>query len=116
MEKHPRVIPSQNVSDSIFVKANGKILNKQKQLLQISLCELHNDLVLPVCQGGFHGARNEYGRVFIGDNYPRNYIPRYAKPMGKTNKITCGCETCISSMLLQYNFNKWRLTQMEKFI
>ena len=36
-------------------------------LIQISVHELHNELFLPVSQGGFHGARNEDGRVGIGD-------------------------------------------------
>ena len=49
------------------------MLNKQDNLLQISLCELHYDLILPVSQGGFYGARYEEGRVCIGGTSLRNY-------------------------------------------
>ena len=34
--------------------------------------------------------------------------------MGKRNHITCSCETCINSLLLQSDSNKWRLTILEK--
>ena len=47
-----RVIQPPNVSDSLFVKLSGTILKKQKHLLQISVQELHNDIILPIYQGG----------------------------------------------------------------
>ena len=34
--------------------------------------------------------------------------------MSKSNKITCGCETYISAMLLRSDINKWRLSQVDK--
>ena len=34
--------------------------------------------------------------------------------MSNRNNITCGYETCISSMLLQSDLNKWRLPQLTK--
>ena len=76
----------------------------------MSVHELHNYIILPVSLCVFHGARNEYGIVFIGDAYLINYIPKHVKSIIKTNKIECGCETCISDMLLQSEFNKWELT------
>ena len=30
------------------------------------------------------------------------------------NKITCGCQTCISGILLKSDLNKWRISQVEK--
>ena len=71
--------------------------------------------MIPISQGGFHGARNEDGRVHIGDNSLGKYIPRHINPTGNRNKITCGCETFISSMLFQSDLNKWWLTQFEKY-
>ena len=32
--------------------------------------------------------------------------------MSNKNKITCVCETCISAILLQYDWNKWRLKNL----
>ena len=52
IEKHPRVIHSPNVSDSLVFKINGMHVKKQKHILQISVRELHNDMILPIFQGG----------------------------------------------------------------
>ena len=48
IEKHPYVIQSKKISDSLFVKINGTLVKKQKHMLQISVRELHNDLILPI--------------------------------------------------------------------
>ena len=34
--------------------------------------------------------------------------------MSNRNKITCGCKTFKSAMILQLEFKKWRLTQLAK--
>ena len=41
-------------------------------------------------------------------------MPEYVKSMGNRNNVTCGCETCISAMLLQSDLNKWRSTKLAK--
>ena len=51
--KHPHIIVSPNVSDSILVKINGTIVKKWKHLTQISIRDLHNDIILPIYQGVF---------------------------------------------------------------
>ena len=76
---------------------------------------MHNNIILPVSLGGFHGARNEDGRVFIGDNSLRKYAPKYIKPTGTRNNITCGCETFTHAMLPQSDFDKWRLKRLAHF-
>ena len=55
---------------------NRIFLNKQKHLLQISVCELHNDLILTVSQGRFSGARDDEVRFCIRDTSLRNYMPK----------------------------------------
>ena len=47
----PHVIHSLNVKYSLFVKINGTLANKQKHLLQISVLELQNDIILPIYEG-----------------------------------------------------------------
>ena len=44
----------------------------------------------------------------------RKYMPKYIKLMSKINKIKSGYGTCISSMLLQLDLKKWRLSQLSK--
>ena len=75
---------------------------------------MHNNIILPVYQCGFNGARNKDGKVCIGYTSLRKYTPKRIKPTSNINKITCGCETCISAMSLQYDSNKWRLIQLVK--
>ena len=65
IEKHPDLIQSPNVSDSLFVKINGTHVNKWKHLIQVSVLELHNDLMLPIYQGGLFGLRTADRKVYI---------------------------------------------------
>ena len=51
------------------------------------------------------------GIVYISDTLLRNYTPQHIKPISNIKNITCGCETCISFMLLQCYLNKWWLRQ-----
>ena len=44
-----------------------KLVNKKKHLLQISVRELHNDIILKNPQGGFLGAITVDGKLCIGD-------------------------------------------------
>ena len=71
-------------------------------------------MMLPIYQGGFLGAKTVDGKVCIGYKYLRKFIPKYIKPMSNINNITCGCETCISAMLLQSDINKWSLSKLAK--
>ena len=74
---HPHIIHSPNVKDSVFVKINGNIVKKQKHILQISVQELHNDMILPISEGLFLWARIADGNLCIGDTSLRNYMPKY---------------------------------------
>ena len=69
---------------------------------------MHNDLILPVYQRGFHGDKNEDGRVCIGDKSLRKYTIKHIKPIINRNNFTCGYETCIITMLLQSDLNRLR--------
>ena len=57
------------------------------------MLELHNDLNLPVSQGGFFSARNEYGILYIYDTSLRKLIPKHMKPIINRNNLTYGCKT-----------------------
>ena len=71
-------------------------------------------MILPSSEAGFLVARTVDGTISIGYTSLRKYIPKYIKPMINRKKITCGYETCISAMLLQSDFNKWRISQFAK--
>ena len=71
-------------------------------------------MILPSSEGGFLAARTVDGKICKGDKSLRKYMPKYIKPMSDRNKITCGCETCISAMLLQSDINRWEISQLAK--
>ena len=59
-------------------------------------------------------ARTMDGRVCIGNNFLRKYMPKYVTQIINRNKITCGYETCIIAILLKSYLNKWMLSQLAK--
>ena len=90
------------------------MVKKQNRLLQLSVRELQNDLILPSYERGFSGARTFYGSFCIEDMSLRKYIPKYIKQKSNRNKITCGYKNCIGAMLIQSDLNKWRISQLAK--
>ena len=103
IENKSHLIHPPNEKDSFFVKFNGTLVNKQKHILQTSVQELHNDMILTVAEGVFVSARTADGNVCIGDTSLRKYMLKYIKPTRNINKITCGCKSCISAMLLSWS-------------
>ena len=90
IEYHPHVILYPNVSDLIFVKINVNIVEKPHIIIQISIQELHNDMMLPIFQGDCFGAITVDGKVCIGDTSLRKYIPKYIKSTSNRNKNKSG--------------------------
>ena len=66
------------------------MVKKQKHILQISVWELNNDMILPSSEGSFSSTRTFDGGNCIGDTSIRKYMTKYIKPMSNINKITCG--------------------------
>ena len=71
-------------------------------------------MVFPIFQGGCLGAGTFDGKLCIGDMSFWNLMQKFIKPMRNINIITCGCKTCIISMLFQSDINKWRASQLSK--
>ena len=93
------------MTNSICIKANGNLLKKQNHLLQISVCDFLNDIILSSL-GVSYGATYVEGGSYIGDASLRKYTPNHTKPTGNRNNIACGFGTFISAMLLQTDLNK----------
>ena len=75
-------------------------------LIQIYVCVLHSDLILPVTKVGFIGACDNEGKVFIGGTSLRKYTLKQIKSTVNRNNISRACEKCIISMSLQPKLNK----------
>ena len=75
-EKNTHVIQPPKVSNSLFVKTNVTLVKKQNQILQISVLDLHNDMILTIPQGGCFGERTVDGKVCIVDTSLRKDTPK----------------------------------------
>jgi hypothetical protein len=107
---HPNVVESPIVNETILVKniVTGQKERVNKLLLQISIRELHNDMLLPPDQGGFAEAWDERGAARISDTALRALLPEQARKMTPRHKQMCGCEVCIQIRSLQQSLNAWR--------
>ena len=75
--KHPSVVVSPIVKDTILVR--DKLTGKQNQrvgkyLIQISIRELHNDLIKSKSEGGLNEVWNE-NKLLVSDTGLRYIIP-----------------------------------------
>ena len=58
----------------------------KKNLLQISVGYMQNDIILTTPQGVIFGDITVYGKVCIEYMSLRKYMPKYIKPMSNRNK------------------------------
>ena len=96
-------------NDTISVKnlLSGEDERVQKQFIATCVREMWDEMVLPVEQGGFDGARDANGKIQISDTMLRNLMPRHVSPMTDTHMELCGCENCNISKHFVHTLNKW---------
>jgi hypothetical protein len=76
VEKHPQVVQSPIVNDTLLImNSQGLKSPVPKLLLRIPVRELHNDMIKSVEEGGFALARNNSGTVQISDTSLRDNLP-----------------------------------------
>ena len=97
--KHPSVVASHIVKDTILVR--DKLTGKQNQrvgkyLIQISIRELHNDLIKSKNEGGLDEVWNGK-KLLVSDTGLRYMIPINVKKFTPRYKQICGCEVCIQA-------------------
>ena len=113
---HPRVVQSPIANETIKVLnlETGLKERATKLLREVSLRELHNDLIeLSVEKGGKGGglpeARAEDGKILISATAMRYLLPPQLQAMTERHKQMCGCEICISADQLQQSLNAFRV-------
>ena len=79
-----------------------------KLLIEISIRELHNNLLELPESGGLAEARDAEGKVIISDSVLRCLLPPQLWKMTDRHKQMCGCEICLSIIHLQQTLNRWR--------
>ena len=120
---HPRVVNSPIANETLFVENKDTLQRERvgKLLLEISVRELHNDLIeLPPDQGGKGGglacARGSDGKIIISDTSLRYWLPPQLKPMTERHKQMCGCEACLEPDSLQKTLNAWRVRHKRELL
>ena len=107
--KHPSIVESPIVQDKILVhdKLKGKKTQRVgKYLIQISIRELHNDLIKSKNEGGLSEVWNG-NKLLVSDTDLRYIIPVNVKKFTPRYKQMCGYEVCIQAKQLQSSLNAW---------
>jgi hypothetical protein len=106
-----------------YVTGNGSSYwvkgRRGKLLLEIPVWELHNDMLLPINEGGFAGVRDTDGQIIISGTTQRKLLSKELHPVTETHKQLCGCKLCNTATSLQKTLNAFRsrsLTQLHKSV
>ena len=84
----------------------------QKVLLQVSVRELHIDM-LKKYSTGFSMAYDKKRIVFIRDYALQLILPHQLRNMTQRHTIICGCKTCIQAVICQKYFNNWHKIRLQ---
>ena len=93
IENHPNVVQSPMMNDYVRVKdkSDPSVVHKlPKLLLQVSIRELHNDLLEQVPEASKDGV------PLVSDTKLREMMPPQVKKMTERYKEICGCSDCVS--------------------
>ena len=117
---HPHVVSSPILKDTIIVKVpnpRGELVKERvgKLLLEISVRELHLDLISDP-PTGFPGAYcKDTNKLKISESHLRNVLPPQLRAMTCAQKQMCGCECCTISKMLHESLLKFRRNFMSSY-
>ena len=97
--KHPSVVAYPIAKDTILVRdmiSGNKDRRVGKYLIQISIRELHNDLIKSKNEGGLDKVWNGK-KLLVSDKSLRYMIPINVKKFTPRYKQICRCEVCIQA-------------------
>ena len=108
--------PSPITRDTLLVEnpLTGLKERRGKLLLEIPVRELHNDMLLPINEGGFAGIREANGQIIISDTTLRRLLPAELRPATETPKQLYGCELCNTARSLHKKLNAFRARTLKQ--
>ena len=108
--QHPQVVQSPIANYCLKLSIDDQVEPNlfPKLLLQVSVRELHNSMVIPPKEGGIKEARNTDNNIIISDSTWHKIVPPQLKKMTSRYKVMCGCECCISSKSIHSPMLTWR--------
>jgi hypothetical protein len=106
---HPHVIQSPITNDTLLIvnQETGIMIHVPKLLIEISIRELHNDLLKLPESGNLAEARDVEGKVIISDSVLRCLLPPQLWKMTARHKQMCGCKVCLTVIGMQQSLNAW---------
>ena len=107
---HEHVIPSSQTSDTILVlnPTTQKREPVTKLLLQVSVRELHDDLIGPPPKGLPSVYDPITKQLLVSESTLRAMLPPQLRRMTNAQKDICGCECCITTKLLHQALLQFR--------
>ena len=114
--KHSNVRQSPITRDTLLISdADTKVKHRvSKLLLECSMEQLHNELIVLPDNGSLLGAGHaETNDVIISDTMLRYLTPPQLRPMTDNHKMMCGCSICNISNYMQEYLNAWRRKQLK---
>ena len=85
-----------------------------KLLLQVSVREIHNSLVIEPVDGGLKEARDAENNIIISDSTLCSLLPPQIKKISSRYKVMFGCECCISSKSIHASLLSWHYWYFKK--
>ena len=79
-----------------------------KLLIEISIRELHQDLMKPPPVGLREAYCKETKKLLISERHLRNVLPPQLRPITFSQKQLCGCESCTVMKMLHTSLVKYR--------
>ena len=116
---HPQVLNSPISDDTLLVpdhKKPGKKFGVSKLLLQVSICEIHNDLIYESIIYLLKKAIDESsGKILVSDTALRSLMPNNARKMTDRYKQMCGFKICVIICSIQESLNNYPLKHLNLF-
>ena len=106
---NPQVVQLPIVNGCLKIKIDG---HNEPQLfplllLQVSVRELHNNLVSDTYNGGIKEAIGAENNIIISDSTLCSLLPPQLKKISSRYKVMCGYECCISAKSIHYSLLSW---------
>ena len=107
---HPQVVQSPILNDCLKVNIDGHTRPQivSKNLLQVSVREVHKSLVSYPYYGGLKEAIDANNNIIISYSTLCSLFPPQLKTVSAGYKVICGCGCCISAKSINFSLLSWR--------
>ena len=114
--QHPQVVQSPIAYDCLKVSIDGHYKPQlvPKLLLQVTIRELHNSIIISPEEGGLKEARCSDNNISISGSTLRSILPPQLNNISSWYKFMCGCECRIFAKNIHSSLPSWRDCYLNK--